>query len=101
MKLTSGKEVEIRRVTFKERQAARNATKVGRSADGSIIMLDAYDAQILWVRAGLDKIDGKKFYGLDEDKQDEALMNLSDSDLDEISTAVINENTLGDVDSKK
>ena len=100
MKLTSGKEVELRSITFKERQAARNATKVGRS-NGAIIMLDAYDSQILWVRAGLDKIDGKKFYGLDEDKQDEALMKLSDSDLDEISTAIIKENTLGDVEAKK
>ena len=74
---------------------------MGQSNEGDIIILDSYDSKILWVRTGLDKIDGKKFYGLDEDKQDEALMNLSDGDLDEISTAVINENTLGDVDSKK
>ena len=101
MKLKSGKEVEIRRVTFKERQRAKNKATVSQRLDGSTIFIDVYDAQILWVRVGLDKIGGKKFYSLDEDKQDEALMKLSDSDLAEISTAVIDENTLGDVEAKK
>jgi len=101
MKLTSGKEVSLRDITFKERQEARNATKIGRSTDGSIVILDSYNSQIFWVKAGLDKIDGKDFHSLDDDKQDRALMKLSDTDLDEISTAVIEQNTLGDVETKK
>ena len=101
MKLTSGKEVELRKISWKERKAAKNAAKVVYNNDDSIMILESANAEELWIRAGLDKIDGKKFYGLDEDKQDEALMKLSDPDLVEISVAVQNQNTLGDVEAKK
>ena len=101
MKLTSGKEVELRSITFKERQAARNKVKMGQSNEGDIIILDSYDSKILWVRTGLDKIDVKKFYGLDEDKQDKMLMGLNDLDIEEIANEVIKVNSLGDIDSKK
>ena len=105
MKLTSGLEVELRPITFPERQEARNATEIGRSVGGDIVIKNSYDAQILWVRAGLKGAKGIKFSTTTENGRDyldnETLMRLSDDDLSEISLAVIDANTQGDYAKKE
>ena len=104
MKLKSGKEVELRPVTFPERMEARNATEVGRKPDGSIVIVNSYKAQMLWVKYGLKNVKGIKYKSTEEDGReyasDETLMKLSDVDLDEIANAVIEENTLGESEKK-
>ena len=105
MKLTSGLEVELRPITFPERQEARNATEIGRSVAGDIVIQNSYDAQILWVRAGLKGakgIDYKTYESKGRDyANDVTLMQLSDDDLSEISLAVIDANTQGDYAKKE
>ena len=97
MKLKSGKEVELRDVTFAEREEVQNLVTVGQSAEGMITMQNTVKARNMWVRFGLKTpdVDGERAYVLDK------VMNaLSDEELNEISIAVREKTELGDNEKK-
>ena len=109
MELTSGIEVELRRITLSERITAKSASKTGMQKDGgeiTYVILDAPKSEYEYVRSGVKNIIGLKFFKTTkvdgrEYATDETLVQLSEDDFIEISIAVQKENNLGDYEAKK
>ena len=87
--LSTGRKVTLREnVTFKERMSASNRATTGLNKDGEAVMLNTFNAQMLWVKYGLVGIDDGHWQTIEEDDRiypsDKTLDRLSNRELSEI-----------------
>ena len=86
--LSTGRKVTLREnVTFKERLSASNAIATALRA-GQVVMLNTFEAQMLWVKYGLVGIDDGHWQTIEENDRvypsDKTLDRLSNKELSEI-----------------
>ena len=90
--LSTGRKVTLREnVTFKERMSASNAIATGMQ-DGAVVMLNTFEAQMLWVKYGLVGIDDGHWQTIEQNDRiyptDKTLDRLSNKELSEIGSHV-------------